>query len=141
HAQVGSDLAREILTRFGYVDEMLIDQVTHCILCHRTRNGHVPQTLEAKIVFDADKLDSIGAIGIGRAFHFAGRFGAKVHNDKLAAIGSEAYSEEDTAYREYLVKLKHISKNLYTNSGKTLAKDRHDFMVRFFDQLNTETSS
>ncbi len=49
-----------------------MDSILHCILHHRYRDGRIPQTLEAKILFDADKLDSIGAVGIARAFLFAG---------------------------------------------------------------------
>jgi HD superfamily phosphodiesterase len=45
---------------------------------------------------------------------------------------------EDTAYREYLVKLKEIHKNMYTVTGRELAQTRNLFMVQFFDQLNQE---
>ena len=92
-------------------------------------------------LFDADKLDSIGAIGIGRAFLFAGEIGSKVHNDKKTIENikeTKAYSKEDTAYREYILKLVNIKDLLFTNEGKRIAKERHDFMVEFFNRLNRE---
>jgi uncharacterized protein len=139
HAQLGAQMVYKILPKFGYNDELLVEHVAHCVLTHRSRNGHSPETMESKIVFDADKLDSIGAIGIGRAFHFAGRFGARIHNNQQVAIESAAYSVEDTAYREYLVKLRTISQKMYTETGRNLAQTRHQFMVQFFEQLNQET--
>ena len=98
-------------------------KIVNCVKRHRYRSSDLPVTLEEKIVYDADKLDSVGAIGIGRAFLFAGRSGAKVHNTKEDALNSESYSEEDTAYREYLVKLRHIpAKNDDKKTVKKIAK-------------------
>ena len=91
------------------------------------------------MVFDADKLDGIGAIGIARSFHFAGRIGARVHNTEAEALSDSSYSREDSAYREYLVKLRYVKDKLLTESGKQMAKQRHEFMVAFFNQLNEET--
>jgi uncharacterized protein len=94
--------------------------------------------LEEQIIYDADKLDSIGAVGIGRAFHFAGREGAKLHNSAEAALNSAAYSREDSAYREYLVKLRHIPERMLTVAGRELAIERAAFMDQFFQRLNHE---
>lgn len=138
HAQIASELVKKILPEFGFTDKSFIEKVSHCVLTHRIRNSHIPESLEAKILFDADKLDSIGAIGIGRAFHFAGRFAARVHNTKEEALNSEAYSENDSAYREFLVKLKDIHKKLLTKTGRKIGEERHIYMLHFFDQLNNE---
>jgi len=105
---------------------------------YRARGGDRPGSLEARIVFDADKLDSIGAIGIGRSFHFAGRIGARVHNRAAEAEGSASYSREDSAHREFLVKLRHVRRNLLTDAGRRLAAGRHRFMLEFFAQLERE---
>jgi uncharacterized protein len=83
-------------------------------------------------------LDSIGAIGIGRSFHFAGRTGARVHNRAEEALASDSYSREDSAYREYLVKLRKIRERMLTDAGRQLAEKRHAFMVAFFEELNEE---
>lgn len=138
HAEHGAKMAAPILKECGFRDENLIKTVSECIRKHRYRGTEKPETLEEKIVFDADKLDSIGAVGIGRAFHFAGRFGAKLHNSKEDALASKAYSKEDSAYREYLVKLKDVPGRMLTTPGKKIAEKRAAFMKDFFDELNSE---
>ena len=141
HAVLGAVMAADVLRNFG-CDEALVAKVASCVRTHRFRKRSpegIPASLEAKCVYDADKLDSIGAIGIGRSFHFAGRTGAKVHNTEQQALSSESYSREDTAYREFLVKLRYIKDNMLTDMGRRLAQQRHDFMCSFFDELNAET--
>ncbi|MBQ6470537.1 MAG: HD domain-containing protein [Victivallales bacterium] len=143
HAALGAQMARDILTQLGVTDDRFVAQVTHCIAAHRyrCRNGGLePSTPEARCLFDADKLDSMGAIGIGRAFHFAGCAGARVHNTAEEALASSSYSHEDTAYREYLVKLRHLKDAMLTSTGRAMARERSDFMDAFFQELLAETS-
>jgi len=139
HAVEGAKIARQLLAAYQVATDK-IEKISHCIQTHRYRNNHHPESLEARVLFDADKLDSIGAIGIGRAFLFAGEIGARLHNHDTPVAAMKAYSSEDTAYREYMVKLRHIKDQLYTNEGKRLAQGRHDFMVTFFDRLNKEVT-
>ena len=140
HAEHGSLKAADLLAECGFDDKELIGKVTECVRKHRFRiRGNAnPESIEEKIVYDADKLDSIGAIGVGRAFHFAGRIGAKLHNTKKEALASKSYSREDTAYREFLVKLRRIKSRMQTRGGKELARKRHDFMRKYFEELNKE---
>ena len=140
HARRGAELVRELLPRLGLADPKIVEHIAACVLTHRfrARNGDRPETVEARIVFDADKLDSIGAIGIGRSFHFAGRIGARVHNAADEAQGADSYSRQDSAYREYLVKLRHVRQRLLTDAGRWLAEGRHRFMVEFFEQIDRE---
>jgi uncharacterized protein len=138
HAERGAEMARDILKRHNLSDDK-IDRIVHCIESHRFRKEKRPNSLEAKILFDADKLDSIGAVGAGRAFLFAGSVGAKLHNHKVKDIEkTEAYSEEDTAYREFMVKLRKVKDKMLTEEGKRIAEGRHEFMVGFFDRMNKE---
>ncbi|MFH0798941.1 MAG: HD domain-containing protein [Pseudomonadota bacterium] len=138
HAAEGGRLAREILLRHKLPDKF-IDDVVHCIERHRYRKESVPETLEGKVIFDADKIDAIGAVGIGRAFLFSGEHGAKLHNDsKVDPMKTDAYGPEDTAYREFLHKLQHVHRRLLTREGKRLAEGRHAFMADFFKRLNAE---
>ena len=142
HAHRGAELVHEILPGLGITDPAFIEHVAACVRTHRFRNrtDDRPASLEARIVFDADKLDSIGAIGIGRSFHFAGRIGARVHNRADEAQSSASYSREDSAYREFLVKLRHLHERMLTAEGRRMAASRHRFMVAFFEQLNREVN-
>ncbi len=140
HAITGAEVASEILRKYKY-DEKTISAVHHCIAAHRFRNDIKPKTIEAKILFDADKLDSIGAIGVGRAFLFAGELKAKLHNSGMSdieIIATKEFGKEDTAYREFLVKLRYIKSRMQTKEGRKLAKERHNFMVEFFKRMKQE---
>ncbi len=75
HAEKGVSLAQDILEEYN-IDKKDVENILHCIITHRFRNNHAPETIEAKILFDADKLDSIGAVGIARDFLFAGNSGS-----------------------------------------------------------------
>ncbi|MBW2471677.1 MAG: HD domain-containing protein [Deltaproteobacteria bacterium] len=139
HAEKGAELARDILKKLD-LGPNLIGEIAHCVETHRYRGNKVPQTLEAKILYDADKLDSIGAVGIGRAFLFAGQTGARLHNESdVDILACKPYSEEDTAYREFKFKMSKIKDRMLTPEGKRLAAERHDFMEIFFERLERET--
>jgi len=137
HAEIGAELARKILEKFNFKKEK-IEKIIHCIETNRFRGNKKPESKEAKILFDADKLDAIGATGIGRAFLFAGEVGAKLHNKDVDIEKTKAYSKEDTAYREFMVKLRKIKERMFTKEGKRIARERHKFMVNFFNRLNKE---
>lgn len=139
HAVLGAELVRPLLAECGFSADV-VEQVSRAVLTHRYRSGRRPAGIEAEIVYDADKLDSLGAVGIGRAFLFAGREHARLHNTAREALASEAYSREDTAYREYLVKLRKLPACMLTVPGRRLAAERAAFMKEFFDRLNAETA-
>ena len=140
HAAIGAEIARKMLLEFGASEDVAV-AVAEAVRSHRYRDAVEPQSLEAKIVFDADKLDSLGAVGLGRAFLFAGRVGARLHNTAEEALKAPAYSREDTAYREYLVKLRHLPAAMLTLPGQKEGTRRLRFMRRFFDRLEAEIHS
>ena len=140
HARKGAEIAFELLKKEN-LPLPFCQAVSEVIRTHRYRDGILPETAEGKIVFDADKLDSLGAVGLGRAFLFAGACGARVHNTPEEALQSEAYTQEDTAYREYLVKLRYLPDAMLTPAGRALGVERLKFMETFFDQLNKEIDS
>jgi uncharacterized protein len=139
HAEKSAELARRILRKHGIVKERSAG-VVRCIETHRFRGRCVPDSLEGKILFDADKLDSIGAVGIGRAFLFAGEVGARLHDPNIRVEKTRPYTREDTAYREFLVKLSKIKDRIFTREGRRIARERHRFMAEYFDRLNRETA-
>ncbi|MBE6355615.1 MAG: HD domain-containing protein [Lentisphaerae bacterium] len=138
HAVAGAKMVPDFLLKSGFPQE-LIPPVAEAVKTHRFRGKHEPQTLEADLIFDADKLDSLGAAGIGRAFLFAGRENARLHNTAAEALAAEAYSKEDTAYREYLVKLRYLPRKMRSEAGRKMAVERAAFMADFFERLDKET--
>lgn len=137
HAKLGAEMVPAMLADAGF-PESLASRVADAVRTHRYRSQDEPQSIEADIVFDADKLDSLGAVGIGRAFLFAGYNNARLHNTEQEALNSAAYSKEDTAYREYLVKLRHLPGKMRTETGRKTAVERALFMTGFFKQLDQE---
>ena len=137
HAVHGAMLAEPIVAMLMFSPEQK-DNILHCIRTHRFRGMHVPETLEAKVLFDADKLDAIGAIGIARAYLFAGEIGARLHSPEIPAEKSVPYSIDDTGFREYSVKLCKIKDRMMTSEGKRMAGDRHQFMTAFFNRFLQE---
>ena len=82
HARLGAEMATRILSNLP-LDQARKENIVHCVRAHRFRDGHSPATREARILFDADKLDAIGAVGVARAYLFAGELGACLHNRKI----------------------------------------------------------
>ena len=137
HADLGSRMAYDFLTDIG-VEKSSASHIADCILTHRYRNSHIPSTIEAKILYDADKLDSIGAVGIGRAFLFSGEVGAKLHDPNVDLDMTRADSEDDKAYREYIAKLRFVKDRMLTKEGKRIALERDKFMEIFFKRIDAE---
>lgn len=137
HAEKGALLAGPILDQLALTADQKAN-VLHCIRSHRYRGRHRPRTPEAKVLFDADKLDAIGAVGVARAFLFAGEVGARLHGVETNIETTEPYSIDDTGYREFKVKLCKIKDRILTREGQKLAVDRHRTMVEFFNRFLEE---
>jgi uncharacterized protein len=139
HAEHGAKIAKGILQKYKLRRDE-IDDIVQCIETHRYRNNKIPKTIEAKVLYDADKLDSIGAIGVGRDFLFAGSAGSNTlytgNEKKLARSGKDySYTKEDSAVLEYEIKLKHLKDKMLTRTGKRIAKERSKFMDDFFKRF------
>lgn len=141
HAEKGAELAGKILAGYN-LDEDIKKNILHCILSHRYRNNNRPVTIEAKILFDADKLDSIGAVGIGRDFFFAGNINSVLYSGNEKKLSGNAreysYTKEDSALLEYYFKLIKVKSKILTKTGKEIAKERHEYMVTFFKKFESE---
>ncbi|MBN1248343.1 MAG: HD domain-containing protein [Anaerolineae bacterium] len=150
HAAVAAGRARDHLLRKG-VPETDTMAIAHAIAAHRFRSVPDPETLEAQVLFDADKLDAIGAIGIARAFAYSGAHGQRLWAPRRAVdlarwdqVGRRHRVDDDpdehTAVHEFVVKLSRIKDRLYTAEGRRLAEGRHQAMVAFFDRLDAEVA-
>lgn len=146
HAILGSEIAEGILKQLGH-EEGKIEKIKHCIVTHRFRTGNEPKTIEAKILFDSDKLDVIGASGIARTFMLAGQFGQRLTldgtlNEYLKGNTVENGRLKDVSkhspFIEYEVKFKKIPDKLYTNKAREIGKERIKFMDEYFNTLRLE---
>jgi uncharacterized protein len=94
-------------------------------------------------VFDADKLDAIGAIGVARAVAYAAQNGQPAFvqpSDRFLETGEKEVGEPHSAYHEYLYKLTRLLGLMYTASGRAIAEERHRYMVAFFERLIVEVN-
>jgi uncharacterized protein len=140
HAIFAAARAREILAD---QPPTKVEAVTHAIAAHRFRTSPQPATLEAQVLFDADKLDAIGAIGVARAFAYGGtqeqRLWAPAESIDVTRWMVEGNDlQEYTPVHEFVVKLSRLREHLFTPTGRLIAQGRHDYMVAFFEQLDAE---
>ncbi|NPA90913.1 MAG: HD domain-containing protein [Chloroflexi bacterium] len=136
HHLRGAEAARRLLAG---EPPAFVDAVAHCIEAHRFRAGPDPQTLEARILQDADKLDAIGAVGVARAFAHAGHHGHRLWAPlRQVARDPRPEGEDYTPVHEYWYKLRHLADMLHTETARAIARERHAFMDRFFAQFDME---
>ena len=105
HAERGGELAKDILSRFPYTVYQ-IKHIQECIRTHRFRGENYPKSIEAKILFDVDKLDSPGCIRIARTFLFKGAIGEPIYSFKKGTF--EIDYDAPSFIREYNFKLSKI---------------------------------
>ncbi|MEQ8192190.1 MAG: HD domain-containing protein [Candidatus Eremiobacterota bacterium] len=149
HAILGSDLSFALLTELGLEHKCVI-QVCEAIRTHRFRGNNIPTTMEAKILFDGDKLDILGAIGIARLYMFSGEHGQLLFNDididKYVDLNLLGKTKNGRVLQvklhspnlEYILKISDIPDKLFTNTAKELAQKRIAFMDNFFQVLQLE---
>lgn len=140
HALVGADKAYRFLTEHGFESDFA-EKVRHCIQVHRFRKAMQPQTVEAKILFDADKLDVVGAIGIARTLMYKADMAEPLYH--VLPDGRISDGMEDLGpsfFREYKFKLEKLYDKFYTAKGAKLAQGRRRIAAAFYENLYREVS-
>lgn len=139
HHLAGAERARALLQ--GYPLEK-VDAVCHAIAAHRFREGPAPATLEARCLFDADKLDAMGAIGVARAVAYAAAHGQRLWTQALSEIEAATVPPpvgmDYTPSHEYVYKLARLQDLMTTETARQIAAQRHQSMRAFFQQLDAE---
>lgn len=138
HAQVGGEKAYQFLTAHGFTAEFA-EKVKACIQAHRFRKNCLPQTLEAKILFDADKIDVSGALGIARTLLYTGQVSEPLYS--LLPDGQISDGENDASpsfFQEYKHKLENLYSHFYTKRGMELACQRQEAAKRFYEDILQE---
>jgi len=140
HHLRSAEFAGKLLAEMGW-DESRLRAVQECIISHRYRKDDVPQSLEAKVLFDADKLDVVGAIGVVRALAYAFQVNVPAFyepSQSFLKCWEKEGGEPHSAYHEYLFKLKKISSILLTPTARKIAESRQKFLNDFFEELAAE---
>ncbi len=141
HHHRSAEFAEEVLSAEGWKREK-IEAVKHCIRAHRFRSdGDKPETIEAQILFDADKMDVLGAIGVARVVAYAALSGNPFYappSEKFLSTGELEVAEAHSAYHEYMFKLRHIQERMFTKTSKAFAQERAKYIEAYFQQLMAE---
>lgn len=142
HAEAAAREAVKILEKLNFPKEKT-KQVAHCIEVHRLRTSKKPETLEARILRDADKIDSLGAIGIGRTIMTGVEYGKQsLHNPNIDLNKVKIEKIKDinkhTPIIEIYLRTNNILKYISTKTGKQIARKRIKFMKLFLKEFFKE---
>ena len=129
--------ARGILADLGW-DPVRIDATAHAIEAHSFSADINPETVEARILQDADRLDAIGAIGVARCFYVAGRMGSRLYDPTDPRATNRDLDDRSFALDHFETKLFKVAENFQTKAGQTLADARNRTMQGFVNALLDE---
>jgi uncharacterized domain HDIG len=139
HAVEGGKMAYTFIKEMGW-NEILCSHIQDCITTHRFRTDSHPTTIEAKILFDSDKLDATGALGIARSLIYKGQVGEPLYIvDENSNIqdGNDS-SAPESFFKEYHFKLIKLYNRFYTKEANAIAQRRKKHTTYFFDGLMEE---
>lgn len=130
---------RQILAEyFPDFPEGLIPAVEHAIEAHSFSAGIAPQTPEAKIVQDADRLEALGAIGLARVFAVSGSLGVALFDADDPFADARALNDKQFALDHFQTKLLRLPDTMQTEMGRELARHNANFLVQFMAKLSAE---
>ncbi|MDU8927709.1 HD domain-containing protein [Alisedimentitalea sp. MJ-SS2] len=110
----------------------------HAIEAHSFSAGIMPETNEARILRDADRLDALGAIGIARWFATSNEMGRPFYDPDDPFAKNRTPDDRRFALDHWRMKLQALSGGMCTKKGRIMAQERVDHMVDFLAQLATE---
>lgn len=138
HAQVGAKKAYDFCIENGF-SENFAKKVASCIITHRFRSNNPPETIEEKILFDADKIDATGALGIARTIFYKGKVGEPLYSvNKDGTVSDGSADTESSFFHEYKYKLEKLYSKFYTGKGKEIALHRQHSAVSFYENILEE---
>lgn len=146
HALIGANMAADLLTGTHF-PQKAIPIVQQAIRDHRLTGKNIPQSIEGRILYDADKIDCLGAIGIGRLYLITGRRNQKVYSpiptdivepvDPLMMRTLRNQPDYSPSI-EFQLLFSDLPDRMTTATGKTLAQERYSYMKAFFSRLRNE---
>ena len=140
HAEYGGEMAREFIVKNGYAAEFA-ERVKSCIVTHRFRKSNPPATLEAKILFDADKLDVTGAMGIARTLAYKATVDEPLYRLDGNGMPTDGSNDTDPSFfGEYKFKLEKLYDKFFTQKAREIASGRAHAAKAFYDSLYSEVA-
>jgi uncharacterized protein len=136
-SRLAAERAGAVLAGLGWQSGVIAD-VCHAIAAHSFTAGLVPQTLEARILQDADRLDAIGLIGVARCFYTAGRMGAALYDVHDPRALHRPLDDRAFAIDHFRAKLLRLQDGFQTLSGRGMAASRMAAIQSFLDQFEAE---
>lgn len=139
-SRLAAAAAAEFLLEAGYPPEY-IPAIRHAIEAHSFSAGIAPQTIEAKVVQDADRLDAIGAIGIARCLLLGGNMGKPLYDTEEPFPLSRAPDDSRYVIDHFYVKLLRLADNMHTLAGRREGARRTQVMSAYLAELDRELSA
>ena len=136
-SQISADRAIEYLREARYPSQYF-DAIKHAISAHSFSAGIKPETLEAAVVQDADRLDSLGAVGIARVFLLGGQFNNSIYHPEAPFCQERELEERSYIVDHFYTKLLKLSETFCTESGKQEAEKRTQYMQGYIQELADE---
>ncbi|MCT4642799.1 MAG: HD domain-containing protein [Bacteriovoracaceae bacterium] len=127
----------EILTQMDFPKDK-ISHVADCIESHSFSAGIECKTLEAKIVQDADRMESLGAIGLARTFYVAGLMKSNIFNSKDPFANNREFDDKRFAIDHFFVKLLKLKDTMNTEAAKKIANQRSAILENYLNDLKSE---
>ncbi len=139
HAVYGSEKAYKWLIENGF-EEKFSKSVCECIKTHRYRGNNIPQTIEAKILFDSDKIDAAGFIGIARTLMYKGLKAQPLYTKENGEI-QDGSGNRNSFFGEYVFKLRKVYDRLFTDRAKEMTAKMKQDAEYFYNTLYSDIKS
>lgn len=136
-SRLAADKAEEVLLKSNFPKNK-IKSVKHCICAHSFSANITPETIEAKIIQDADRMEAIGAIGLARCFYVSGLMKRSLFESSDPFASYRELDDSEYAVDHFYKKLLLIKDSMQTDGAKIIARSRHDVLLSFLESLKKE---
>ena len=136
-SRLAAERAAVILGGRGWAPAV-VAQVAHAIAAHSFSAGIRPESLEARVLQDADRLDAIGYIGIARCFYTGGRMGSALYHPQDPAAQKRGLDDRSYALDHFRAKLLRLAEGFQTPAGARMAIERTAVLARFVEGFEAE---
>ena len=134
HNEIGAEMAEKFLKTIDFPQEKVVT-VCDAIRTHNNESYGKQETIEAKILYDADKLDAVGIMGISRSLMGVGNYNHPMYVIKNGRIDTNEDCETDTFVRYYVRTLAKNYDRFFTETAKRIADEQKGIDDRFYKAL------